>query len=214
MIDPHLYFSYFLAALILVLAPGPSVMLAAAHGLSYGVQRSVATMLGVIVAIALHAVVTAAGLGALVLAMPEVLTVMRWLGAAYIAYLGLKLFFAPPAKAPAPVEGARAPACVVPPAKLFTQGFVVSVMNPKPLVFYVAFLPIFLSPAYPVAVQLMVFVATHLALAFFALWIYAAIGEGGGRVLGERGKQRVQRGLGVAMVGAAIFGLSVSSSRN
>ena len=86
---------YLVAAFGLSLTPGPNGLLALTHGMRFGLRRSVATLLGGVVGFLLLIAVSMAGLGALLAASEQAFTIAKWLGAAYLVYLGIRTWRAP-----------------------------------------------------------------------------------------------------------------------
>ncbi len=98
--------------------------------------------------------ISLAGMGALLVASERAFTIAKWLGAAYLAYLGWQLW-----RAPAPVLSPESPGAggpAAPPLKLFTEGFLVAAANPKAIIFFAAFLPQFMTPGASFLLQLLV----------------------------------------------------------
>jgi threonine/homoserine/homoserine lactone efflux protein len=135
---------YAVAALGLSLTPGPNGLLALTHGVRFGVGLAVFTVMGGVAGFLVLIAASLAGLGALLAASHTAFTVTRWIGGACLIYLGLRLWKAPPlavaAAAPGDGNGGAGP------WRLFLQGFLVAVSNPKALVFFAAFLPQFMVP--------------------------------------------------------------------
>ena len=147
---------YLAAAIGLSLSPGPNGLLSLTHGALFGWRRALATILGgafgftVVIAISLF------GVGALLQASPGWLMLMKWTGGAYLAWLGLQVWRAPPV-AVAMDTMAGVPAQ---PWAMARQGFLSAVTNPKGLLFFVAFLPQFVEPARGLPLQFAVMAAT------------------------------------------------------
>lgn len=147
----EIWIIYALAALGLSLTPGPNGLLSLTHGVRYGFARTVFTVLGGVVGFLVLIAASLAGLGALLAASDAAFTIAKWIGAAYLVYLGVRLWRAPgPAVATAsdPAADERAG-----PARLFSQGFLVAVSNPKAMIFFAAFLPQFMVPGVPFWLQ-------------------------------------------------------------
>ncbi len=150
----ELWLVYFAAAVGLSLTPGPNGLLALTHGARYGFRRSIATILGGGLGFLLLIAVSLAGMGALLVASERAFTIAKWLGALYLAWLGWQLW-----RAPAPLLSPEAGPSVRPaatPLKLFSEGFLVAAANPKAIIFFAAFLPQFMTPGVPFALQLLV----------------------------------------------------------
>jgi threonine/homoserine/homoserine lactone efflux protein len=134
---------YLIAVLGLSLTPGPNSLLVMAHGALHGWRRTLWTIAGGAVGFATLIALSMTGIAALVAAAPSALRVMKVLGGAYLLWLGVQLWRAPPVqlRPAAPGEGERSS------ASLFRQGLLAAVANPKVLLFYGAFLPQFVDPS-------------------------------------------------------------------
>ena len=158
----ELWLLYLVASVGLSLTPGPNGLLALTQGACFGLRRSVGTVLGGAAGFLLLIAASLAGLGALLAASEQAFTVAKWIGAAYLVYLGIKVWRSPAAivavgPGAADAGGAR-------PSDLFRQGFLVAVSNPKALVFFAAFLPQFIVPGLPYWLQLAVLGGTFVVV--------------------------------------------------
>lgn len=151
----HTWLLYLVAAVGLSLTPGPNSLLALTHGALHGHRRTLYTVaggaLGFVVVIALSML----GIGALLQASSSALLVLKWAGGAYLVWLGVQLWRAPPLQLQA-VAGAPFPRR----SQLFRQGLFAAVSNPKALLFYGAFLPQFLDPTRSLWLQFAVMAGT------------------------------------------------------
>ena len=128
------------AALILLLTPGPAVLYIVTRSLAQGPRAGIVSVLGVHAGTFVHVAAAVAGLSALLAASATAFSVVKYLGAAYLVYLGVRQFCTratPSADAPG--------ALTMPLSRAFVDGFVVNVLNPKTAVFFLAFLPQFVS---------------------------------------------------------------------
>ncbi len=138
------------AALALALTPGPDLLYIATRSASEGRTAGVVSVLGVSLGLMIHTAALALGLSVLLAAVPIAYEVVRWLGAAYLLYLGTRLLVRP---SPSTFEGEALP---LPLRAVFVQGLVTNVLNPKVALFFLAFLPQFVDHAAgPVALQLL-----------------------------------------------------------
>ena len=159
-----LWLVYLLAAIGLSLTPGPNGLLSLTHGVRFGVARTVFTVLGGVSGFMVLVAASLAGLGALLAASEAAFNVAKWIGAAYLVYLGVRLWRAPPPKVSAPQAAAPAEEAGV--IRLFLQGFLVAVSNPKALIFFAAFLPQFMVPGASYWLQLAVLGGTFALVEF------------------------------------------------
>jgi homoserine/homoserine lactone efflux protein len=166
----HLFLAYCLAVAILVLLPGPIVTLVIANSLRQGTRSGFATVAGASLGNALLLGATAIGLLAFFALLSEIFQVVRWAGALYLIWLGIRAWRAHGASgtAIAPI-GARSLRAV------FLQGFLVAITNPKALVFYIAFLPQFVDANLPAAPQLLVMIGTMMIMALISDSAYALL---------------------------------------
>jgi len=205
------YIAFFLATSIMILFPGPSVLLTVAHSLRYGWRRALSTVAGATCGIAVQVTATFVGMASFMLLLAEGFEWLRWAGVAYLLYLGIKQWRAQPESpeelnadelsadklsAPGPRTRGRS---------LFLQGLVVTIPNPKSLLFLAAFFPQFVDPAVPLATQAAIMLPSFLVITFVftAVW---ALGAGQLRGLFQSRKRIVLRNRitgGLMMAAAA-----------
>ncbi len=128
------------ASAILLVIPGPTVLLVVSYALGQGWRTALPMAVGVALGDFTAMTLSLLGLGALLAASATVFTVLKWLGAAYLVYLGVKLWRAggtPRRDSPAPMSRR--------PLKMLAHAFLVTALNPKSLTFFVAFLPQFID---------------------------------------------------------------------
>jgi threonine/homoserine/homoserine lactone efflux protein len=157
--NAELYAAFVAATAMLILIPGPNVALIVANSLRYGARRALVTVLGTSSAMLVHLAVTGIGMTSLLQYLAEWFNLLRWLGVAYLVWLGLRAWRAPAA------DLDRSASAEAQPLRLFAQGFLVSLANPKVLLFYIAFFPQFIDPAGPLALQFLVLSVTFVAIA-------------------------------------------------
>lgn len=170
----ELWIAFTVASLIILAIPGPTVMLVVSYALGQGRGSGLATVPGVTLGDFTAMTLSLAGAGALLAASATLFTVMKLLGAAYLVWLGIGLWRAKPEDV-GEQEMASAD-----PAKgrhtMFWNAYIVTALNPKSIVFFVAFLPQFLNVQDPLLPQFAVMEATFLSLAAanVALWVALA----------------------------------------
>lgn len=145
------------ASLVMLIIPGPTVMLVVGYALGEGRRAALITLGGVLLGDLLAISVCAVGLGALLAASATVFMVFKWAGAAYLVWLGVKLWRAP--VDPQGLERAAAGR-----GRQAVHGFVVTALNPKGLAFFVAFLPQFMVADAPILPQLAILAPTFVLL--------------------------------------------------
>ncbi len=194
----HIYFAFVVATVILIALPGPSVLLTVSHSISFGWQAALVTVVGATGGVAVQLVVAAIGLASLLNTVAEAFQWLRWAGAAYLVYLGLKQW----RSASAPVEFDTPSTSR---ANLFVQGLVITILNPKSLIFIAAFLPQFIDTTRPLGLQFMFIVPTFLMITFVITSVWALVaGKARGFLRGQRAFRAVLRGAGGLMVMAGL----------
>ncbi|MDN3555312.1 LysE family translocator [Halomonas maura] len=196
--------SVFVPTFLLVsLTPGMCMTLAMVLGMTQGVRRTLWMMAGELVGVGLVAVAAGAGVAALMLRLPELFAVFRWVGGAYLGYLGVMMWRSRGRMAIPETLDARARAGR---RELAVQGFVTAVANPKGWAFFMALLPPFLDASRPLAGQLAGLVAIILTIEFASLLAYASGGRTLRHLLGESDKVRLLNRLaGTLMVGVGLW---------
>jgi threonine/homoserine/homoserine lactone efflux protein len=155
--------------------PGPNMLLVMSHGARFGFRAALATMAGCMTALLAMMSLSAAGLGALLQAFPSVFDALRWIGAAYLAYLGVKCWRAPVSDAALPVADAEVRQENA--GRLYRQGLLVAASNPKAILFAAAFFPQFLRPELPQLPQFGILLATFAVIEIGWYVVYAGSGQ-------------------------------------
>ncbi|WP_028535034.1 LysE family translocator [Paludibacterium yongneupense] len=188
--------------------PGPNMLLAMTHGINYGVRRTCATCLGLMCGLSLIMIASAAGLGALLATSETLFSAVKYLGAAYLVYLGVKTWRAAPQLLQRKAD-ARGAADT--PARRMRTGFLVAMSNPKAFIFFTALFPQFMDAHQAQGPQLAI-----LALTFFIIetsWQFA-YASGGARLAGWLNSARrlklVNRVSGGAFISAGVVLWGVS----
>lgn len=156
--------------------PGPNMLLVMSHSARFGLRSAVMTMAGCMSALLCMMSISAAGLGALLHTFPAVFDALRYAGAAYLAYLGYKLWRAdraamPEGDAPALDDVRRGG------GSFYWQGLAVAASNPKAIVFSAAFFPQFIQPEQPALMQFGILLATFTVIEVSWYGIYAVSGQ-------------------------------------
>ncbi|QSB14868.1 LysE family translocator [Natronosporangium hydrolyticum] len=207
---PEALFAFVVAAVLLIVVPGPSVLFVIGRALAYGRRVAIGTVAGSAAGAAVLAVAVAVGLGALIQASATAFTAMKLIGAAYLIYLGVRALrhrrslreaFTQPDTAP-PLSGRRS----------LVEGFLVGVSNPKTAVFFVAVLPHFIdrSAGHP-TLQMLLLAAIFTAIAFVSDsgWGVVASGARSWFVRSPRRLEFAAGGAGLTMIG---LGVSVAAT--
>jgi len=171
--DTWLAYTAFCFTILII--PGPTVMLIVGYAISDGRSAALGAVRGVLLGDAVAIALSAVGLGALLAASAEAFTLLKWVGAAYLVYLGIKLWRAPVK----PMDAVTPPADTRKQARgRAIRGFIVTVLNPKGLAFFVAVLPQFMQPGAPAATQVLVLTATFVGVAAITNSGYAILAGG------------------------------------
>lgn len=150
---------YTLAALGLSLTPGPNGLLALTHGALYGVRKTLFTIAGGALGFTIIIALSLFGIGALLAASAELLIVLKWAGGAYLVWLGIQVWRSPPLG----MDNSHAGNTITGSA-VFRQGLLAAVTNPKGILFFVAFLPQFLTTDLPLFGQFVVMTITFVGI--------------------------------------------------
>jgi threonine/homoserine/homoserine lactone efflux protein len=159
-----------LASAILVAIPGPTVLLVVSYALGHGRKYALATTAGVALGDLTSMTASMLGLGVLLAASAELFMVLKWVGAAYLFYLGIKLWRAPvmdPDAVRTPEE--------VRTSRIVAHAYAVTTLNPKSIIFFVAFVPQFIDPHVASVSQIAVFEVTFVGIAAFNAFAYAML---------------------------------------
>lgn len=168
---------FLMTTFVISATPGPNMLLVMTHSVRHGFKDSMATMLGCMTALLIMLSISAAGLGALLEAWPVVFDTLRWIGAAYLAWLGYKCW-----RSPVPEDGSTEASAQFTPSKrsksaLFKQGFLIASSNPKALVFAAAFFPQFIDTHHPALGQFSILLTTFAVVEVAWYFVYAASGR-------------------------------------
>ncbi len=162
----ELYLSYVIACFVVLAVPGPTILLVISYALSQGKRAALSTVVGVGLGDAIAVTVSLAGLGAVMATSATAFTALKWVGAAYLIYLGIKMWRTQPT-----LDLADQPE--ISSKKMTLHTTVVTALNPKGIAFFIAFLPHFLNPAAPATGQLVLLGTTFVALGVVNAMLYA-----------------------------------------
>jgi homoserine/homoserine lactone efflux protein len=164
------YYLYFSISLLASISIGPSVILAASNGVNFGRKRALAGVLGHVSAVMILALISASGLGVILMASDVAFTVIKYAGACYLVYIGIAIWrskgvwsFADSKKQ---IPAKRA---------LFKQSLILGLSNPKALVFFSALFPQFIDPTQAILPQFLLLAGTSLCNAFIFTSIYVVV---------------------------------------
>lgn len=171
--DFHIWLAFVAASTALLLVPGPTVLLVLSYAVSQGRQVAVMTAAGVALGDLIAMSASLAGLGALVLASATLFSILKWIGAVYLVYLGIKLFRSAATAslgAPGKTPATRA-------SSVFGHAAVVTALNPKSIVFFIAFVPQFIAIDKALLPQFGILIATFVTLAATNALAYALLAD-------------------------------------
>lgn len=206
-VSVELWLAFAAAAAVMILIPGPTTLMVMGHTMASGWRIGSLSLIGVtlgdIGAIALSVL----GFSALLATSADAFNAMKWIGAAYLVWLGVKLWRAPRADL-TPVNEGRSSA-----GHAIAQTFLVTLLNPKGILFFAAFLPQFIDPAKPLLPQVVVLTLTLnvLAAAIQGCWI-ATMGRARSRIMSPRTLKTMNRAGGAMLVGAGLLTASLKRS--
>jgi homoserine/homoserine lactone efflux protein len=204
--DLSVWITYVLASIVLCVSPGPGVFSSISSGLHHGFRLGIWNAVGMQAASLIVVVVVSVGLGSLLLASETLFNVVKWLGVAYLVYLGIVTWRAP-ARGFVDDAGDAAHS----PRDVFMRGFYVNITNPKGIIFFAAVLPQFIDVARPQAQQYAIFAVTTFTVDLLVMACYTALAARVLRVMRDPAKLRwVNRTLGGAFVAA---GFALASFR-
>lgn len=188
------------ASAVMLAIPGPTILLVISYALGYGRKTALATVPGVALGDLTAMTASILGLGALLATSATAFTVLKWIGGAYLIYLGIRLWRAPVG------DGPLADNDNLPQQKsfrIFGHAFAVTALNPKSIVFFVAFMPQFVDHSAPFWPQMAIFEVTFLVLAILNALIYALIADKARGFIRRRSVQKAVNRTGGTLLIAA-----------
>jgi threonine/homoserine/homoserine lactone efflux protein len=197
------------ASSVLLVIPGPTVLLVVSYALGQGWRTALPMAIGVALGDFTAMTLSMLGLGALLATSATLFTILKWVGAAYLVYLGIKLWRAGGTLDAAPRTDA------VSAAKMLGHAWLVTALNPKSITFFVAFLPAFLDPKADFLTQMLVFETTFLVLAFANAFGYALVAARARRLASNpRAIGIVNKVGGGLLVSAGVATVSFAGTRS
>ncbi|WP_457811211.1 LysE family translocator [Sinorhizobium meliloti] len=196
------WFAFAAASAVLLAIPGPTILLVISYALGHGRKIAGATVAGVALGDFTAMTASMLGLGALLATSAAVFTVLKWIGAAYLVWLGIKLWRAPVGNdSGSTVETSPAER----PLRIFLHTYAVTAFNPKSILFFVAFLPQFLDLSRPLFAQMAIFETTFLILATINAALYAWLAAAAGSTIRKPNIRRIVNRLGGSLLIGAGF---------
>ncbi|MFC1515285.1 LysE family translocator [Thermodesulfobacteriota bacterium] len=201
---------YLMLVIVATATPGPAVLFIMTQSTLHGWRKAAFSALGNITGLFCMGILTVTGLGAILNTSEIIFNVVKYFGAAYLVYLGVRLFF----QKGLDFQSTQShPIAVhVPSAKIFFQAFGVAVSNPKAIVFLTALFPQFLNIDVPLIPQFFILISTLMTLSFSFLMFYALVAHKAKKWFAKSGRVRiVSRTSGAIFVG---FGVLLATSSN
>ncbi|MBP1714305.1 MAG: Lysine exporter protein [Deltaproteobacteria bacterium] len=186
----ELWLAFVVASEILLVIPGPTILTVISYSMAHGRRANVPLVAGVALGDSTALVLSVLGLGALLATSAFWFTVVKWVGGSYLLYLGIKLL-----RAGISPTALAAPAAPGSWWRLFANTYLVTALNPKSIVFFVAFLPQFISPNASLTRQLWVLAVTFVVMATINATLYAVFAASVRKLLSS---PRVQRRFNIA----------------
>lgn len=188
------------ASIVLLLIPGPTILLVISYALGQGWRVALPMAAGVALGDFTAMTLSMLGIGALLMASATIFTVLKWIGAAYLIWLGVKLF-----RAGGSFE-TKARTEATSPLKMLAHAWLITALNPKSITFFVAFLPQFLDTKAPFLPQMLIFETTFLTLAFLNAFGYALVASKARNLFrSERAIRAFNRTGGSLLIGAGVM---------
>lgn len=196
------------ASAILLVIPGPTILLVVSYALGQGWRAALPMAVGTALGDFTALTVSVLGLGAVLAASATLFVALKWVGAAYLVYLGVKLWKAGGTLQAEPRRDGVAT------TRMVAHAWLVTALNPKSIVFFVAFLPQFVDPARGFAVQVVTLEATFLTLSFLNAIAYAVVASQARSVFPDpRAVAVMNRAGGTLLIGAAVATVTMRSAR-
>ncbi|SDU19400.1 LysE family translocator [Stappia sp. ES.058] len=210
--DFDIWLAFAVASFLMLAVPGPTILLVVSYALSQGRSVAAAVVAGVVLGDLTAMTASISGLGALLATSATLFTVLKWVGAAYLVWLGLKLWRAPVATK---VLEQETQAQTVSPLRIVGHSYAVTALNPKSIVFFVAFLPLFVDPTRPLLGQAVILEATFVVLAALNAAAFGFMAAAvGARLTRPSVRRAINRIGGSAMIGAGLLVLGWRRTTN
>jgi threonine/homoserine/homoserine lactone efflux protein len=202
MIDLSPYLAFIAAVTVLMVIPGPNVALIVANSVAHGSRYGLLTVAGTSTAMLLQLALVALGMTPLLAALGSWFELLRWVGVAYLVYLGIKTWRAPAVDLTTTRPERKSPRA------MFTRALLVSMTNPKTLLFYGAFFPQFVSRDHAFLPQVVLLSATFVVIAVLVDGSWALAAGRARHLLATRGRLRNRIAGGMLMGAGAVLAMA------
>jgi threonine/homoserine/homoserine lactone efflux protein len=196
--------AFTIAAALVTVSPGPDMALVARRAISDGWRWASVTSAGIVTGLLVHATASAVGISAILVRSAAAFTVLKILGACYLVLLGVLSFRAAQRTAREPAARSLGEQRPRTGATSFVQGLLNNILNPKPALFYLAFVPQFVQPGDPVIRLIAILVAIHIAISIAWLVTWAWLVSRATTVLAPRWRAALQRATGAVLVAVGL----------
>ncbi|MCG6342406.1 homoserine/homoserine lactone efflux protein [Vibrio fluvialis] len=194
--DTHVWLAYVATAIVFSLAPGSGTVNSISNGLNYGTRKSLASIAGLQIGLAIHIMLVGAGIGALVAQSALAFTIIKWVGAVYLVWLGIQKWRDRSSLV------ADAATQTLSAGTLLRKAVLINLTNPKSIVFLVALFPQFLDPARDQMTQLLVLGITTVTIDSFVMLGYTSLASQMGRFIrSDRIMRKINRVFGSMFMG-------------
>ncbi|NRF17288.1 homoserine/homoserine lactone efflux protein [Vibrio coralliilyticus] len=194
--DMHVWLAYVVTAVVFSLAPGSGTVNSISNGLSYGTRKSLSAIAGLQIGLTLHIILVGAGIGALVVQSATAFTVIKWVGAAYLVWLGIQKWRDKSGLA-THTQGEALSG-----TKLMSNAVLINLTNPKSIVFLVALFPQFIDPAKDQLTQLAVLGVTTVVIDSIVMLGYTSLAAQMGRFIrSDKIMSKINKVFGSMFVG-------------
>jgi len=198
--DLTLWLAFVAAAVVMLIIPGPTILLVIGQSLGGGARNALPLVAGVALGDLTAMTLSLAGMGALLAASATAFTVVKWAGAAYLVWLGVRMWRAPvTAEAAPPLRASRA----------LREAWLVTALNPKGIVFFVAFVPQFIDAARAFMPQAAILVATFVTMAAANALVYAMLASRLSATVRRPDLRRLVNRIGGSVLMAAGFAIAL-----
>ena len=200
-VSPETLLAFVLASTVLLIIPGPTIIMVVTQALAHGRRVALASVLGVAVGDLAAASLSIIGVGTILATSAEIFMIVKWAGAAYLVYIGFRLW-----TDPVQVPDLDASAVQTSRRSVFRDSFVVTLLNPKGIVFFMAFVPQFIAPDAAFAPQAALFVGLFVLLGLANAWAYAVLANRARHFIRRPSVLKIVTRSGAALlIGAGVF---------
>lgn len=199
-ISPEHFAAFVLASVILLIIPGPTIVLVISQALAHGRRVALASVIGVGLGDLLATSLSIAGAGAILATSATLFQALKFLGAAYLIWIGYKMWRTPVSIPEIDADTSTAADAKARPGLIFRDSFLVTALNPKGILFFVAFVPQFIDPALPYFPQAATYVISFTALGILNATMFALAASGARRAIRRPGVMRIATRGGASLL--------------